>query len=174
MVDDFGYQVIDTDKIGQSQTKKDVTQWPNSANDIFDDPKYTVPIVPSQSGPELYPIPEDAQSSSRAGVHQPNTDQSRSPPTLVVDRKSYPTFSPCETAKENGEKLPFLQKEFKQYMSLHQVLELVEKKMSPSREPSAESKTETHSENGSEDSDIGDLYCPRVVMPPPAVANTSN
>ena len=76
--------------------------------------------------------------------------------------------------KESGEKPPFTRKEFKQYMSLRQVLELVEKKMSPSREPLTESDSGSGSEDGEEDNDAGDLYCPRVVMPPPAVTNASN
>lgn len=109
-------------------TRKDDMKRSQSAHDIFDDPKYPKLIVPS---PDF--LTKSCNESNRNCHH-----------SLKMKRSL--TVSDMESS-------PFDKRDYKDYMSLQQVLDLVNTKMSPDRDLSAER------ENNEE------LYCPRLLRP---------
>lgn len=122
-----------------------------SADDIFDDPKYTrlSLISPTCIPPThmLNPIPEDGLT-----VHNLQDTQEH---VSIGNKSISPIMVRSKSTPPTGDDLIENQKKYKQYMSLQQLLEIMESKI-PSRETSVDIEEEEKEE---------ELYCPRVLRP---------
>lgn len=130
LIDTFGYHKIHIRKQSSDDMKRS-----QSANDIFDDPKYhKLAKVP----PPHHLITNDAQHSALL-LYTPQS------PLMMKHSLTVPEMDAT-----------FDKQEHKEYMSLQQVLDLVNTKLSPSRETSIEM-------DGSDENE--ELYCPRLLRP---------
>ena len=119
-----------------------------SADDIFDDPKYTrLSVGSSTSGTQ--PIPSrNSETYDHLGDNSIRKEGNitKSPPKQpLIKKRSMSTSATGDMAIER--------RDYKEYMSLQQLLDIMEAKI-PSREASEE--TEDREEQ---------LYCPRVLRP---------
>ena len=127
--------------------RKESMKRSQSADDIFDDPKYTrlSVVSPSSVQPNLTTIQEKNEhvpNKSVESTHQQANAFFKQPLTM---KRSVSTNAAGEILVGG--------RDYKEYMSLQQLLDLMETKI-PSRETSAE--TEDREEQ---------LYCPRVLRP---------
>lgn len=160
-VDTYGYHMIDIRKLGGSLDRRDSMKRSQSANGIFDDPKYDeLPLDSPLDVPPPHLVrsmltksdnPKDIDPRSALLLYKPRQFQEY-PPTNENKsssmKRSYSTSTPLDTTA-------FDKRDYKEYMSLQQLLDLVNTKMTPSRETSADVEEEEEEE----------LYCPRVVRP---------
>ena len=135
--DAFGYHIIDIEKLKSDEIQR------SQSLEMFDDPKYNklMPIINGESG-----VPSALQ------LYKPPKFRKAVP----NDTNGHRSLSMKRSASANAEGAPFDKQENKDYMSLQQLLEIVNTKLTPSRETSVEIE-ETDEE----------LYCPRVVRPVP-------
>lgn len=157
-IDAYGYHMIDIRKLG-SLDRSDSMKRSQSANGIFDDPKYDK--LPLDSPLDAQPPhlvqsmhtksdnPKDIDPRSALLLYKPRQFQEY-PPTNEKKsssmKRSYSTSATLDTTA-------FDKRDYKEYMSLQQLLDLVNTKLTPSRETSADIEEEE------------ELYCPRVVRP---------
>lgn len=141
--DAFGYHQIDIDKL--SQMKVDDIKRSQSVNDMFDDPKYN----------KLIPVNNDVPSALQ--LYKPQVFQEMTSSSSDKNRHGLLSMK-RSVSTSDADVIPFERQDYKEYMSLQQLLDLVNTKLTPSRETSVEEmEGETEEE----------LYCPRVVRPVP-------
>lgn len=143
VLDRFGYRMIDISALTQ---KKDELRRCQSADDIFDDPEYSATTAPHTI--RLGSIPE-----------YPVTPRTSQPTTE-------PTTASVTATNENSMSIPrslsatdvnaFEKRHYKMYMSLQQVMEILDTKIS----------TDDHQKATSNEVEGNDLYGPRLVLPP--------
>lgn len=144
MLDKFGYRLVDIEAIShkkKERMKRDGMQHSQSADNIFDDPQYSS-ILANRDRHRMGSIPEYPVSAR-------TTEQSAKTSEASQDEIEAVALSKSQSAADIA---AFEKKQHKMYMSLQNVMDIIDTKMP------------TDQSSPSEDTDL--LYGPRVVPPP--------
>ena len=138
-LDECGYHVVDIGAL--SQQKENKMKHSRSADEMFDDPRYSISSTTNQTVDGLGPVPEQTSTQQHDDeVYDPKSEEDKNG-----------GISKSLSAADIG---TFAKKQHKMYMSLQNVMDILDTKLPT---------------DGSETANMGDLYAPRLVLPPNAV-----